>query len=233
MSDLRPASELAKQFGVKCVLYGDPGTGKTPLTMTAPRPVLLATEPGMLTMKNSGDSIPTFEAYEDREDKSKAPRRICEFFDWVFRSNEAKNFDTICIDSASQLAEAFLSEELKRNKHGLKAYGEMARRVLDLLTGLYYLPNKHVYLIAKQDVLNENGVTSKRPYFPGRDLNIKVPHMYDEILHIGEAPVPGQPKPVVAIRTASTFGIVARDRSCNLAEFEPPHLGNLFNKCMS
>lgn len=197
--------------------------GKTPLIKTAPRPVLCVVEPGMLSMRDA-NQIPAWDAY--------TPERIDEFFTWLFKSQEAQQFDTVGIDSVSQLAEIFLTQELKRNKDGRKAYGEMSRRVMDLVNGLYYLPNKHIYLIGKQGTNDENGVTTKRPYFPGQDLNVKVPHLYDEILHIGEANVPGMNKPVVAFRCQPTFGIMARDRSGNLAEYEPPDLGAMFKKAM-
>ena len=223
IQNLKPASELAQRFGVKALVYGGPGMGKTPIIKTAPRPVLCVVEPGMLSMRDA-TNIPAWDAY--------TPERIDEFFKWLFTSNEAKNFDTVGIDSISQLAEIILTEELKRNKDGRKAYGEMSRRVMEIVNALYYLPNKHIYLIGKQAVADENGVSTKRPYFPGQDLNVKVPHLYDEILHIGPTTVPGMQGTQTAIRTKEAFDIMARDRSGKLAELEPPHLGNLFAKCM-
>lgn len=224
MSQLKPASQLAQRYGAKCVAYGAPGAGKTPLMKTAPRPVLCVTEPGMLSMRDAHD-IPAWEAY--------TPAAIVEFFKWAKESREASNFDTICVDSASQLAEIILKEELGRNKDGRKAYGEMSRRVMDILNDLYYMPQKHVYLIAKQGNVEEGGVQMLRPYFPGQDLNVRIPHMFDEILHIGLTNVPNQPKPVTAIRTAPTYNILARDRSGKLNELEPPNLADLFAKIMS
>ena len=109
----------------------------------------------------------------------------------------------------------------------------MSRRVMEIVNALYYLPNKHIYLIGKQSTGDENGVATKRPYFPGQDLNVKIPHLYDEILHLGEVNVPGQPKPVVGFRCLPTFGIMARDRSGRLNEIEPPNLDAIFKKCMS
>jgi hypothetical protein len=223
ISDLKPASTLAQRFGVKALAYGGPGTGKTPMINTAPRPVLCVVEPGMLSMR--GSNIPAFEAY--------TPALIGEFFKWLFGSAEAKKFDTVGIDSISQLAEIILTEELIKNKDGRKAYGEMSRRVMDIVNGLYYMPQKHVYLIGKQAVVDENGVQRKKPYFPGQDLNVKIPHMYDEILHVGLVNVPGQLKPLVGIRTCETFDIMARDRSGKLSEIEPPDLSALFSKAMS
>lgn len=220
---LRPAAELVKKFGVKAVMYGGPGSGKTPLCDTAPRPVLCAVEPGLLSMRQS--KTPTYEAFE--------LAKIEEFLAWVHGSNEAKNFDTICIDSVSEMAEKILKEEQRKNKDGRAAYGQMSIRVMNILNKLYYMPNKHIYLIAKQGSFEEGGVQTLKPFFPGQDLNVKVPHMFDEILHLGLANVPNVWEPVKAIRTRSTFGIFARDRSGMLDEFEPPNLTTLFNKAMS
>lgn len=221
-SQLKPASQLAQKFGVKSLVYGGPGSGKTPLMNTAPCGVLCVVEPGMLSMRNS--NVPAWEAY--------TPEKIDEFFVWLFNSAEAKKFDTVGIDSISQMAEIFLTQELKRNKDGRKAYGEMARRTMDIVNNLYYLPQKHIYLIAKQTTIDNNSVQYKRPYFPGQDLNVKIPHMYDEILHLGINPIPGQPKPQISFRTKESFDTMARDRSGNLNELEFPDLKQLFDKCM-
>ncbi|CAB4123294.1 AAA domain containing protein [uncultured Caudovirales phage] len=222
-SQLKPASQLAQRFGVKALAYGGPGTGKTPMVNTAPRPVLCVVEPGMLSMRTS--NVPAWEAYD-------VPR-INEFFKWLFTSNEARNYDTVGIDSISQLAEIILTDELKKNKDGRKAYGEMSRAVMEIVNALYYLPQKHVYLIGKQSTVDEGGIMRKKPYFPGQDLNVKIPHMYDEILHIGMNQIAGMPKPTIAIRTAESFDTMARDRSGRLAELEPPDLSALFAKAMT
>lgn len=230
LSDLKSASTFAQQYGVKSVVYGAPGSGKTPIVMTAPRPVLCVIEPGMLTMKNA-NNIPCFEA--------NTPKLIDEFFTWVLFSPEAKSFDTVCIDSASQLAGLFLKEELNvknngKKVHGQQAYGNMAERVFPLLEALYYLKEKHIYLIAKQAVVDENGTTTKRPYFPGKVLNTEIPHLYDEIFHVAKVQIPSQPLPVPMFRTREIYGIEApRDRSGKLDEFEPTNLTHVFNKCMS
>ena len=218
INDLRPASAYALKYGAKALVYGPPGIGKTPIINTAPRPVMCVSEPGMLSMRTS--TVPAFPAFTGKA--------IAEFFDWVLKSNEAKNFDTICIDSVSQMAEIILSEELTKNKDGRRAYGEMSRHMMNYLSGLYYAQNKHTYLICKQS--NDNGVF--RPFFPGQDLNVKVPHLFDVILHLAIHNIPGfgQQK---AFRTCASFDSVARDRSGKLTEFEQCDLAALFKKVMS
>lgn len=236
LNSLKPAGQLSQRFGVKAILYGQPGTGKTPMLNTAPRPVLLACEPGLLSMR--GSQLPTFEAF--------TPEKIAEFFEWFFKSNETKNFDTVAIDSGSQLAEIILAQELTKQKDGRKAYGELSRRCMEWFDALYFMPQKHVVLICKQmraevgkQIVNQGGqfvvemTYQAQPFFPGNDLNIKVPHRYDEILYAGTATIPGQVQPVSALRTKPTAEILARDRSGKLAELEPPDLTYIFNKAMS
>lgn len=218
---IAPASTFARDFGVKALVYGPPGSGKTPVAATAPRPILCASEPGLLSLR--GSSVAACQAF--------TPEAIDDFYKWLFGSKEAANYDTVCIDSVSQQAEILLTQELGRNKDGRKAYGEMSRRMMEHLNGLYYTRNKHTYLICKQSH-TDTQPTEKVPYFPGKDLGVKVPHMYDEVLHLGLYNVPGVAGAVQAFRCHPSYDVRARDRSGTLAEYEPPHLTTLFNKIM-
>lgn len=221
--DLKEAREFAQNYGVKAVVHGGPGTGKTPLINSAPRPVLLAAEPGLLSMRNS--RVPTKLAPTWAE--------IKDFFDWVFKSNEAKQFDTVGIDSASQICEIHLRDNPGKAAHGLPRYGKMAEDCGDIFHKLYYLQQKHVYMICKQELEQTDAGGGKlRPYFPGKDLNTKVPHLYDEILHLGVFAVPGHGQ-VKAFQCHSSFDSQCRDRTGNLSQFEPPDLSALFAKCMT
>lgn len=223
INDLKPARDWAQRFGCKAVIYGPPGRGKTPILNTAPRPVLLACEPGLLSMRNS--TVPTYQAF--------TAKAIDDFFLWVFSSKEANNFDTIGVDSASQMAEIYLEEAQKNKSHGLAAYGEMARNALKHLEHLYFFQHKHVYMICKQDVEKDGmGVILKRPYFPGQQLPVQVPHKYDNICHLDIHNIPGVGQKV-AFRCQGSIDTMARDRSGNLAEFEFPDFGQLVQKVMT
>jgi hypothetical protein len=96
------------------------------------------------------------------------------------------------------------------------------------------MQSKHMYLICKQASVEENGTSNyKKPYFPGNDLNVKIPHLFDLIAHIGLATVPGLSQPVRAIRCNPTYDILARDRGGRLDPLEQPNLTALFQKAMS
>jgi AAA domain len=221
LQNLRPARDFAQNFGVKAVIYGPAGSGKTPVINTAPRPLLLACEPGLLSMRTS--SVPTF--------VGSTPELIDEFFKWFFESSETKNFDTLAVDSTSHMAEIYLQKALRTNKHGLQAYGEMATNTLKHLRTLYFTQYKHTYLIAKQEIINENGLTTRRPYYAGRQLPVELPHMYDQILHLDIHSVPGMGQ-IKSFQCAQTLDVMARDRTGQLAEFEPPDFGRIVAKAM-
>lgn len=219
LSDLKPVSAFALKYGAKSLIYGGAGSGKSPIAATAPRPLIIICEPGMLSMtKFNFPAIPAFTVAD-----------INDRFAWIFGSHETRNFDTICIDSLSQMCEIILTDELNKNKDGRKAYGELSRKVMEKLNGLYFLPEKHLYLICKQQI-TVNGV--KRPYFPGQDLPVKVPHLFDFILQLGIQNVPGVGE-VSAFRCNQSTDVMARSRTGNLNDYEKPHFGELITKALT
>lgn len=222
-NQLVPAGSLASKYGAKAVVHGGPGVGKTPIINTARRPCFLAVEPGLASM--AGSQVPTWYA--------PTWPKIKEFFTWWHGSNEVRNFDTLCVDSVSQICEIYLRENPNKHQHGLKLYGDMATTVFDELHKLYYQQEKHMYLICKQSIEKvEGNAGKKRPYFPGDQLNISVPHLFDLILHLDYFAVPGYGT-TRAFQCHSSFDSVCRDRFGKLAQFEPPNIAALFDKAMT
>lgn len=217
-SDLKPARDYARLFGCKIICFGGTGSGKTPIINSCVRPVLLACEPGLLSMR--GSTVPTYYAENCGQ--------VDAFFEWFFKSTETKNFDTLAVDSISFMADVYLQAAIKNNKHGLAAYGEMATNVIKHLRSLYYTREKHTYLIAKENIVDN----VKRPYFPGNQLNVEVPGLYDFILHLGikNVPVLGMTK---AFQCIETYDVMARARTGNLFEYEEPNVSKLVAKAMS
>jgi len=229
MSDLRPAKDFASAFGVKMVVYGGPGSAKTPVCVTtAPNAVVLMTEPGFLSVRTS--LVPTFPAFTSA--------KVDDFMMWFLTSNESKNYETLVWDSVSQAHEQKIKEETEGKSqagaeaHGMRAYGKANRWMIDHLFKLYFAPGKNVVLVAKLQNFEINEAIYRRPYFAGKELPVRVPHLFDEILALGNFPVPGvTPSPTRAFLCKERFDYMARDRSGNLAEYEPPDLTKLIAKC--
>lgn len=94
------------------------------------------------------------------------------------------------------------------------------------------MPNKHAYIIAKQEIITETGFVYKRPYYPGKQLPIEMPHKFDNVCHLDIYAIPGVGQ-TKAFRCIGSIDTMARDRSSKLNEFEEPHFGKLVAKCMS
>lgn len=224
LNSLKPAKDFAVQYGCKALVYGPPGSAKTPIINTCPRPLMLACEPGMLSMR--GSNVPTFQAFTSK--------LIDEFFKWFLESNERKNFDTLALDSISQMADIYLQEALSgtssagNKRHGLQAYGEMATKVMNHLRPVFFTQNIHTYLICKEGT--KDGM--RWPYCPGQQLLTEVPHLFDFILHLGVQNVPGMGQ-TSAFRCNQSLDVLARNRTGNLNDFEQPNFGVLVKKAMS
>jgi hypothetical protein len=218
IGDLRAAREFAQNFGVKAIVYGPPGTGKTPIINSAPNPVLLATEPGLLSMRNS--NVPTWVA--------PTSAKIDEFFKWFENSSEAKKFDTLAIDSVSQMCDIALGDAKKKSSHGLQQYGIMADYVMPFMERLYFMPQKHMYLIAKEETTDSG---FRKPYFPGKQLPTQIPHRYDCILRVARVPIPNVGEEI-AFQCNGTFDVMARNRTGTLDTFEPVDFSHIVRKAM-
>lgn len=227
ITQLVPAYQLAQSYGVKAVGYGPPGSGKTPLldTLKPYNPVLGVTEPGMLSMRHSG--IACFPAFTARE--------VTEYVDWCVGSHEAKQFGVKCLDSISQMAEMDLEQAKGATKDGRKIYGILSEKVMERLLKLYYAKETHVVLIAKEskgDGSKDGTPASKTaPYFPGQDLNVKVPHLFDWVFRLEYANLAGVR--TRAIRSIESHEYFARERTGRLAEHERPDLAYLINKLIA
>lgn len=218
--DVVPVSSLANQFGTKAIVYGGPGTGKTPLLTTVPNGIICATEPGFKSIRKSGMAAFLADTYAKQRD----------FWRWATSSNEARQFETKCCDSISQMAEIILEEERKAGgKDPRKFYGELSLKMMEIMNMIYFAPGMNALLIAKEGSLESDGITKFRPYFPGQDLNIKIPHLYDSVWRIELLRVQDGSMQRV-IRTKENHNAFARERSGNLAELEPPDINYLFNK---
>jgi hypothetical protein len=230
MSSLRPAREFARKYGCKALVYGPPGTGKTPIACeTADTPVAVLHEAGAASLGNS--NCPAFEAHD--------AARADEFYQWFTTSAESKNFNSLIVDSGSELMKIYLralkakGSQAGNEAHGMKVYGKAAELAGNWLEKVFHMPQKHVFVICKQDTVEiGNGLFMKRPAFPGNVLQTDIPHLYDCILQLDLHPVPGRGI-TTAFRCRNAFDTMARNRTGKLDEFEPPHLGNLARKYMS
>lgn len=208
--------------GVKCVVYGGAGAGKTRLCATAPNPVILSAESGLLSLR--GFDIPFIEISNFKD--------LTDAYLWAMKSNESKAFQTICLDSVSEIGEVVLSDLKEKTKDPRKAYGEMGEQMLGLLRDFRDMPEKNVYFSAKQERIKDEATGScfYGPMMPGQKLGQQIPYFFDEVFQLFVYQDLNTKQEIRALRTKKDAQFEAKDRSGALDEWEQPDLTAIFKK---
>lgn len=223
---LQSTNTIAVRQGVKALVYGPSGAGKTRSIATLPRPVIFSAESGLLSLRQFNLPYTVIETYA----------QMVEAYNWITKSNEAKQFDTIALDSLSEIAEVVLADLKSKHKDPRKAYGEVQDTMLAMIRDFRDLPQKHVYFSAKEESVKDGltGALSYRPAMPGTKLPEQVPYFFDEVLRLTVYPDPNNPQQqLTAFQTSASPGVVAKDRSGTLDFWEPPNLGAVYQKIMT
>ena len=215
--------QAAQMNGVKVLVYGQAGVGKTVLCSTAPNPIILSAEGGELSLRNL--RIPMIEITTVQD--------LIEAHQWLSSSAEAKQFQTVCIDSLSEVAEVVLNNAKRQVKDPRQAYGELIEKMESIIRMFRDLPGMNVYMSAKMEPMKDEltGVVKYGPAMPGSKLSSKLPYFFDEVFRLGINKTP-QGESYRFLQTQPDLQYEAKDRSGVLAPVEPPHLTQLFNKIL-
>jgi len=217
--NLRNTSDVHTN-GLKVCVYGQSASGKTTLISTAPNPIIISAESGLLSLANF--NIPYIEINNIND--------LAEAYKWATSSAEAASFETIALDSISECAEVILSNEKKTSKDARMAYGNMADQVIELIKAFRDISGKHVYFSAKiERTQDETGKILWGPSMPGNKLGQQLPYLFDEIFALRVASnADGEVERALQTGPDSTY--VAKDRSGKLDAWEAPDWGLIINK---
>jgi len=232
------ASQASAANGVKVLVYGGAGMGKTVLSATLPTPLLISAESGALSLRQNnlerlfgaGQSHIT---YNMPMIEVKTVDDLRDAYEWCARSNEARQFQSIGLDSISEIAEVVLNNAKKQVKDPRQAYGELIEKMETLIRLFRDLPQKHVYIAAKMEPMKDDltGVVKYGPSMPGSKLGSKLPYFFDEVFRLGVNKTP-QGEQYRFLQTQPDLQYEAKDRSGALAPVEIPHLGAIFAKIL-
>lgn len=206
--------------GVKVLVYGHAGAGKTTLTATLPAPIVISAEGGLLSIKDA--DIPYIEV--------NSMDTLKEAYDWLSSSAEAKDFQSVALDSISEIAEVVLNYEKKVAKDPRQAYGAMQEQMTDIIRAFRDISGKHVYMSAKcEKSQDETGRLLYAPSMPGNKLGQALPYFFDEVLAL-RLEKDAEGNPVRALMCESDGLWQAKDRSGKLSAWETPDLGAIIGK---
>jgi phage nucleotide-binding protein len=218
---LASTKDAARVNGVKVLVYGGAGAGKTTLCgTTGGNPVIISAEGGLLSLRQQ--DIPVIEV-SSLADVHEAYA--------LLTSDQGAAFDWVCLDSISEIAEVVLATEKKASKDPRQAYGALQESMTALIRAFRDMPGKNVYMSCKMErAKDENsGAMLYSPSLPGAKLGQAIPYFFDEVLVLrSERADDGQT--YRTLQTQPDFQYVAKDRSGALDMYEAPNLAAIAAK---
>lgn len=232
------AEQSADAGGIKCLVYGDSGHGKTMLACTLPAPILISAESGLLSLKRKNIErlygVGTKDiTYDIPVIQIRTVEDLGDAYRWCSQSQEAHQFASIGLDSISEIAEVVLNNAKRQVKDPRQAYGELIEKMESAIRAFRDLPGRNVYIAAKMEPMKDEltGVVKFGPSMPGAKLGPKLPYYFDEVFRLG-VNTDQQGNTYRFLQTQPNLQFVAKDRSGALASMEPPHLTYVFNKIL-
>lgn len=215
--------ESAKH-GIKVLVYGRAGMGKTTLCGSAPSPLIISAEAGLLSLRKKKIPVIVVSSMQD----------VWDAYSWCQQNARNKGIQTICLDSISEITEKILSVAKKKSNDGRAAYGDMATQTIDLVKAFRDMAGFHVVVTAKEVTKTDpiTNVSRAEPTAPGQQVGPALPYLFDEVFHAST----GQDnagKQYHYLRTRASFNADAKDRSGSLDEIEYPDLGHIFGKILT
>ncbi len=206
--------------GVKVLCYGAAGAGKTSLIKTLPNPIVLSAEGGLLSIQDA--DLPYIEITD--------MATLQEAYKWLTESADAKGFQSVALDSISEIAEVVLNAEKKATKDPRQAYGAMQEQMADIIRAFRDIGGKNVYMSAKlEKTQDEQGRILYGPSMPGNKTGQALPYFFDEVLALRvEKDAEGNTQRALMCDSDGLW--LAKDRSGKLAAWEAPDLGAIIAK---
>jgi phage nucleotide-binding protein len=213
------STSTVKTASIKALAYGQAGSGKTSLIPTLPTPVILSAEGGLLSI--SGHDIP-FVKIGGMDD-------LREAYKWLTDSDESKQFESVAIDSISEVAEVCLGAEKAIAKDPRQAYGEMQTTMAEVIRTFRDL-DKHVLMTAKlEKSQDEMGRILYAPSMPGNKTGQALPYYFDIVAALRvEKDDEGLTQRALMLESDGIWQ--AKDRSGKLDVWEAPDLAAIIKK---
>ena len=219
---LTSTSQAQTDQGIKVLVHGPAGAGKTTLCSTLPgKPVIISAEGGLLSLRHF--DIPVIEV--------KSLQDVKDAYVFITTDPSAAEFDTVALDSISEIAEVCLAYEKANNKDARMAYGALTEQMNALIRAFRDLPGKNVYFSCKQAQTKDDvtGAMLYSPSLPGAKLGQGIGYFFDLVMALRvERDTDGNVKRY--LQTGRDFQYEAKDRSGSLDFYEAPDLGAIFEK---
>lgn len=173
--NIQSTKNVMSNNGVKILVYGMAGAGKTRLCATMPKPIIISAESGLMSLREY--NLPYMEVT--------CLRDLEEALNFFKTDKNAARFESICLDSISEIAEIILHEEKMMAKDDRLAYGKMQDKVINVVKRFRDLQGFNVFFSSKMEKAEDvTGVRLFQPSMPGKALKEgvnSIDYYFDEV----------------------------------------------------
>lgn len=213
------SDQAVHNSGIKSLIYGRAGMGKTTLAATVEAPLIISAESGLLSVRKY--RLPVVEVTSKND--------VIDVYKWARDSKEAAQFATLFLDSLSEILEVVLQNAKRGKNDPRQAYGILIDEGIPMIRDFRDLPRFNVVMIAKEYQQQGNFGSRITPRAPGQSLGVDIPYMYDLVARASTSTAAdGSTFHYLQCRPDNV--IEAKDRSGLLDMWEPPHLSHVFGK---
>ena len=220
---IRSLKNIVEDNGIKILIHGPAGSGKTVMCCTAGEPTLMiSAESGLLSVRDAPSYVKGAEV--------KTLGDIEEVYDYLLDSQDEPDFSWVALDSITEIAETVLAYEKKQSKDPRKAYGQLQEHMMELIKKFRDLRGYNVVMSCKQQrISDDDGPTFYAPMMPGAKLHQQLPYLFDEIFAL-RVETDEDKEEYRVVQTGRDAKYEAKDRSNCLDMFEPPNLKKIAEK---
>lgn len=208
---------------VNILIYGPAGIGKTTALAGCPSPILISAEGGLLSLRGQG--VPYIGVHNLND--------LREVYKWLLHSQEAEQYETVCMDSLSEICD-LVFHECRRDKsignEPAKLYPSIRGKILPTLSMFRAIP-KHFVATAHEltKVMKGHDLDILMPGVVGSRLSDDLAYVFDVVLHYTI-------RDGNRVVLTSSENSVAKDRTGHLPEMIPgtkTFLGGVIARCLS
>lgn len=245
---------LANKAGIKGIILGKAGIGKTSLlyTLDPATTLFVNAEAGELSVQDWGGDMVRLRTWPDARNLAAAvgggnpalddgePYSVAHA-EAIRGQMDFAKYETIFIDSITEVSricfgwaarqpEAMSERTGKPDTRG--AYGLLGREMVGWLKQFQHAPRVNVWLVGLlNEVKDDFGRVSHVMQVEGSKTALEAPGITDQVITMTQfTPEEGAPYRAFVTHAVNQWGFPAKDRSGRLDLIEEPHLGKLMQK---
>lgn len=211
------------------LIYGLAGSGKTPLARDLPAPMIVSSEPGLISLRGANLPYVQVQSYKDAMDVAA----------WLATSAECRKIQTVFFDSISRVSELVLEAEKKKSNDPRKFSPATTAGTMEVVLAFLKIQQKHIVMTCKalEEVIEVQQlppvppIRRVIPFAVVPKVGPALPYHFDNVLYLSRhQATANNPEYTMLTCRQSDYAYETRNRSGKLDLYEPANMGHIINK---